>query len=225
MQASLGREAGTHACYSMGALVLQAEGVQEAVVDGLDDLAVRGMGAAQGLRPARGAPVLGLRRADDLSPVQIGPSVPARVTLEAGVGDVDAVGRRANLGHGGVSRVAQGEEARGQVLVGHVRRGQPAAGEGAQRRDRHEQVQAVVPAQAGAPALGRLPVQPAVSAPLAVAGDHAGRVERLIGAGRGVKQVGEALTDGDDGAMTRPHGPIILAARGQAARRCATAWR
>ncbi len=71
-QADRGDEAGAPAVQRTRALALLVDGVREAIVDDRDDLAQRGVGAAQGFGPAACPCIGGLGWTDDLHVVLVG---------------------------------------------------------------------------------------------------------------------------------------------------------
>ena len=101
MEGDLGGESGVEAAERVGPLAVEAEGEEEAVVDGLDDLAEAAVPASEG----RGPVLLGgaVGRADDPGAEGVAPVLVAVGADEAGIDQVRlegvaADGRQAGVG-------------------------------------------------------------------------------------------------------------------------------
>jgi hypothetical protein len=213
MQGHLRRQARPQARAGLRPLMLQTEGLQQAVVERLDDLADASMPAPQGLGPvARSAT---LRLGDDRGSVALRPVGVPGAALEACIHHVHPAGGRPDAGQARLWPVAGSQEGLRQALIFDAGRTTPIAGDRAQRRDGSQHVQALIPAHPGAAAAVGLPGQPAAAPPLGVVDGNAQAVEGFVGTGPPVQQVGQMLPARHDNVVVAAHQPVVLAAGGQ----------
>src|SRR5215217_34297 len=111
------RQASSQAFQLMGPLPPEAEGIEELVVDRLDDLAYSSYPSFQALGPVPLAGVA-LGRVDDAHPVAFQPASMVFFALKALVGYVGSPGRRSHARQPRVRSMPDGEEGLGYLLVG-----------------------------------------------------------------------------------------------------------
>jgi hypothetical protein len=120
MPRALGRQTGPQPAELMGPLSVQANGMQQLVVDRFDALPDSGQPAPQGLRPWR--PTLPLWWPDDLGPGGLPPHRLVRLALKALIDAIGATGGGSNAGQPRRGRATQGTAGLGQggalVLAG-----------------------------------------------------------------------------------------------------------
>src|SRR5215203_6430927 len=111
------RQASSQAFQLMGPLPPEAEGIEELVVDRLDDLAYSSHPSSQALGPVPLAGVA-LGRVDDACPVAFQPASMVFLALKALVGYVGSPGRRSHAWQPRVRSMPDGEECLCSLLVG-----------------------------------------------------------------------------------------------------------
>src|SRR5215217_6837580 len=111
------RQASSQAFQLTGPLPPEAEGIEELVVDRLDDLAYSSYPSSQALGPVPLAGVA-LGRVDDAHPVAFQPASMVFFALKALVGYVGSPGRRSHARQPRVRSMPDGEEGLGHLLVG-----------------------------------------------------------------------------------------------------------
>src|SRR5215211_5578843 len=202
MQRHLRRQAGLNASEGMGTLAREADGLMHLVVDRLDDLAHPGQPPSRTFGP--GMPALPLRRANYLGPIVVPPARMSSLSLEAVIADIRAQRGLPDAWAAGVRRPTQRKEGLGQGLILGTGRAKAKAGNHPSRMDRHEQVEAFVPAEAVAPADIGPARQPAGAPALGISRRHRRAIQGFIepvAARQEVHQVQEA----------RDTGPVVTA--------------
>src|ERR1051325_1549829 len=122
VQRNLGGDACLDAGQGVRSFAIEAEGMEELVEDGFDDLARAGQPAPPDLRPGMRAGAL--RRADHRGAVVLMPVLMMGSPLEPLVDDVRTGGGRADPGAARIRGLTQSEEGVGERLVpGGARRG------------------------------------------------------------------------------------------------------
>jgi len=150
VQRDLGGDARLHASQGVRPLAIEAEGMEELIDDGFDDLARAGQPAPPELGPGTQAGALG--RADHHRAVALMPVLMVGPALETFIGDIWAGSGCADAGAAPVWVAAQPEEGLGERLILDVARGEGKTGDRARWRDSQQQAQALEPAQPIAPA-------------------------------------------------------------------------
>src|SRR3712207_6007722 len=110
------RQTGSQSRHVVGSLPPEPKGVEEFVVDALDDLAYSGHPPPQALGPGFAAVALG--RVDDACPVALQPAPMVFFAFKALVGYVGSRGHRAHARQPRVRSMPHGEEGLGHLLVG-----------------------------------------------------------------------------------------------------------
>src|SRR2546429_5236435 len=156
----------------MRTLPRQPEGIEQLIIDGFNDLAQPSQPAPAVVGPAHLAALMG--RADHLCAIQCLPATMQVIACKAFVGDIDALGCRADTGQARRGMLTPREEGFGQGVVVATGWGKTKASNHASRRTRGEQMNALIPANAAAPADVGLPCQPAPVTPSGIAARAAG---------------------------------------------------
>src|SRR5579884_2307967 len=213
MQSDLGRQAGLKAVQGMGTLARQAEGVVQLVINGLDDLAQPCQPAPPGLGPLLLAALM--RRTDHLDTVHALPVAMHLLTGKALVGDVDPFGRRPDTAQTLAGKSSGGKKGFGQRVVIATGRGKAKAGNNARRTDGGEQMKALIPAHAVAPADIGLPGQPATPTPFGITGGYSRTIQGFVEAVLGLHLLHQIQSKGHDHLAVAALQPIELLTFGQ----------
>src|SRR4051812_14777341 len=150
VQRNLGGDARLQAGQGVRPLAIEAEGMEELVDDGFDDLARAGQPAPPDLRPRMRARAL--RRANHHGAVVLMPALMMGTPLEPLVDDVRTGGGRADTGAARIRVLAQGKEGVGERLILGAARRESKPGDRARGGDGQQQSQPLEPAQPIAPA-------------------------------------------------------------------------
>ncbi len=215
VQAHFGRQTSLKAGQIMRTFPSQAKGIQEFVVDGLNDLSDAGQPTAQGLGPA--LPLAGLMRwSDDRSPLLLLPSASWPHSCKAFISDIPTVSWQARSRQTGGWMLASRKQGRGQQLVMGAGGSKAKAGHHPSRIHTEPQMKAFVPADAITPTDISLTSQPAQAASLGVSCHSGCTLEYFIEAVLGLQEVDEEQREGADGITMLSHESIELASIWQA---------
>jgi hypothetical protein len=143
------RQSSTQTLDLVGTLLPEAEGVEELVIDRLDDLTYPSNPSPQTLGP--GLLGVSLGRVNNLRPVAFEPTLMVLGALETFVGYVRATTERADATQPGVRSGSYGEEGLGQGLVGRGSRCKTKARDHSARLNRGQQREPLVPTQSVGP--------------------------------------------------------------------------
>src|SRR5215213_8045115 len=208
------RQTGSQAFQFMGALPPEAKGVEELVVDALDDLAYSGHPSSQALGPGFAAVALG--RVDDAHPVAIEPAPMVFFALKALVGHVGSRGEsRSHARQPRVRSMPHGEKGLGHLLVGGRSGAEAKARDDARGINGHEQTETLVPSQAIGPTDVGIPGQPSCTPALGVPDGHRRAVQGLVWASLGLHHVRQMQGYLLDEVKTVAYQPVELRAVGQ----------
>src|ERR687896_911653 len=213
VQRHLRRQARLKAIQVVRTLTAKAKSMVELVVDGLHDLTDPGEPAAHALRP--GLVAIALRRAQHLRSVTMPPARVRGLPLEALITDIGPEGRLSDTQASRVGSLAQGEEGLGQRLVFGTGGANTIAGNDPSGGDRHEQMEAFVPAQPIAPADIGEPRQPASPSPFGIPCWHRRAVQGFIGCVATVQTADQVPEEGHDGSIVLAQQAVELGAMGQ----------
>src|SRR3989440_12374530 len=178
MQSNFRSQACLKAIHGMWALTSQPEGIEQLVIDGLNDLAQPSQPASPRFGPAHFATLMG--RADDLRTVTGLPVTMQSIPGEAFVGYIDALSWSADALQTRRGMLASGEKGLSQRMVIATGCGKAKAGDHAGRGNRGEQMEALIPANAIAPADIGLSGQPSAATSFRIACRNAPTVQCLI---------------------------------------------
>src|SRR6266487_5495566 len=179
MQGHFGCQPGLKAVQGMRALPSQSEGIEHLVIDGFNDLTQPSQPASPVFgRPAHFAALMW--RADHLRTVSSLPVVMQLIASKAFVGNIDALRRSADTAQAWRGMCSCGEKSFGQRMVIATGRRKAKAGNHASWGNGGEQMQALIPANAVAPADVGLPGQPARATSLGIARGNARTVQGFI---------------------------------------------
>ena len=208
------RQSSTQTLDLVGTLPPEAEGIEELVVDRLDDLTDGGNPSPQTLGPAS---LLGvsLGRVNNLRPVAFEPTLMVLGALEAFVGYVRATTERADATQPGVRSGSYGEEGLGQGLVGAGGTAEAEAGDHPRRIDCGEQGEALVPSYAVGPSDVGLPCEPSMSPALGVPYGHRRAVQGLVRTLRSLQQSYKMQDESLDEVDVRAYQAVELRTLGQ----------
>src|SRR5256884_7775341 len=186
----------------MRTLPRQPEGIEQLIIDGFNDLAQPSQPAPPVFGPAHLAALMG--RADHLCAILCLPATMQVIACKAFVGDIDALGWRADTGQARRGMLTRREKGFGQGVVVATGWGKTKASNHASRSNRGEQMKALIPANAVAPADVGLSGQPARATPFGIAGGDARTVQRLIQAALRVHLLEQEQAEGHDGITKTP---------------------
>jgi len=211
VQPDFGRQACLKACQVVRTLTRQAKGIQEFVVDGLDDLSETGQPPSQRFGPVDALTAL-VRRRHQVHLMLLPPLTSRSFSGKAFVSHIGAMSRQAGAGQTRGRLLASGKQGRSQVLIMCAGRPKAKPSDDSQRSDTQQQVKAFIPADAIAPADIRLPGQPASTASFGITGHRRGTIQHFIAALLGMQQVDEGQPECSNLVAMLAHKPIELAA-------------
>jgi hypothetical protein len=162
----------------MRTLPPEAEGVEEFVINRLDDLTYPSNPPPKTLGPGLFGVSLG--RMNNLRPVAFKPTPMVLGTFETLVGYVGTTAERADATQSGIRSGPYGEEGLGQRLVGGGGTTEAEASDYPCRIDRGEQREALVPSYAVGPSDVSLSCEPSMSSALGVPDGHRRAVQSLV---------------------------------------------
>src|SRR5215211_3920323 len=162
----------------MRTLPPEAEGVEEFVINRLDDLTYPSNPPPKTLGPGLFGVSLG--RMNNLRPVAFKPTPMVLGTFETLVGYVGTTAERADATQSGIRSGPYGEEGLGQRLVGGGGTTEAEASDYPCRIDRGEQREALVPSYAVGPSDVSLSCEPSMSSALGVPDGHRQAVQSLV---------------------------------------------
>jgi hypothetical protein len=218
VQADFGRQARLKAGQVVRTLTRQAKGIQEFVVDGLDDLSQAGQPAPQGFGPVDALTAL-VRRRHQVD-LKLGlPAAARSFSGKAFVCHVGALSRQVSTGQMRRGVLTSGEQGRRQLLIMGTGRLKAKTSDDAQRRDTQQQMKAFIPAEAIAPADICLPSQPAGATAFGIAGHCRGTIQDFIAALLGLQVVNEKQAERCDRIAMLAQEPIELPASRQCRKR------
>lgn len=134
----------------MRSLPIQAKGMVKAGIDGLDPLAETGQPASPGTGPR--SPTVAFGRTDHLRAIRLLPVGVPPCSLKALIGDIRDVGGGSDTGQLRMGLRTYRKKGLCQGWVLGAGRGKTEPGNHPDRADRQQQMQALVPTQAVAPA-------------------------------------------------------------------------
>jgi hypothetical protein len=207
------RQSSTQTLDLVGTLLPEAEGVEELVIDRLDDLTYPSNPSPQTLGP--GLLGVSLGRVNNLRPVAFEPTLMVLGALETFVGYVRATTERADATQPGVRSGSYGEEGLGQGLVGAGGTAEAEAGDHPRRIDRGEQGEPLVPSYAVGPSDVGLPCEPSMSPALGVPYGHRRAVQGLVRTLRSLQQSYKMQDESLDEVDVRAYQAVELRTLGQ----------
>jgi enamine deaminase RidA (YjgF/YER057c/UK114 family) len=211
------RQSGTQTLDLMGTLPPEAEGVEEFVINRLDDLTYPGNPPPQRLGPGLFGVALG--RMDHLRPVAIEPAAMVFSAFEAFVGHISSREGRAHADESGVRIGPEVEERLRQWLVGRGGSTEAKARDHSGGLNGGQKEEALLPAQAVGPADVGISGKPAIPTTLRIPDGHGrgvqGLIEELIALHDPSQMQGYFL----DGVRMEAHQPVKLRAVGQGGER------
>ena len=197
----------------MGPFAIEAEGMPELLIHGLDDLPYSSQPASEPLGPRHLA--VALRWADDLGAIGPPPGLVEGVSLEALVDDLWPTGREAHTRQARVGRAPEGKERLRQGLIFGAGRTTAEASDHPPGVDRQEHMEAFIPAQPVAPANISPARQPSGSSALGIPGGDPGAIEGFIGTALSSQEPDEMQKKRHEGRVLLAALPIELLPGGQ----------
>src|SRR6266700_7879167 len=219
MQGHFRSQACLKAIQRMRTLTSQPKGIEQLAIDGLNDLTQSSQPASPGFGPMHLTALM--RGADHLSMILLMPVPMQQITCEAFVSHIDALCWRTNTGQTRRRLLASGEKGLGQRMVVATACGKAKAGNHASWRNGSQQMEALIPANAVAPADIGLSRQPAGATPLGIARGNARTVQGFIQAALCLQVLNQVQTEGHDDIALLPLQPIELLALRQRRKRWA----
>jgi len=213
VQGGLSGQACLEAIEGMRTLAVEAEGMIQAPIDRLDDLAQARQPTPPGARPGVTAVALGGTN-DDRS-VVLSPMLIQGLPFEAFVGEIRPLSRSADTGQPWMGAVARGKEGLGQRRVRGSGRPEAQAGDDPHGVDGHQHMKALIPAKPVAPADVGEPRQPTVAPALGIASRRRGGVEQLKRTVLGVEPLDQVAQAGDERRRVMADQAVELGAVGQ----------
>jgi hypothetical protein len=144
VQGHFGGQASLEAGHVMRAFTGQAEGVEQFIVDGLNDLSQTGQPPAQSFGPALLAPLMW--RADQSYLILLLPLLSRPLTSKPFVGHIRAVGRQASTGQAWRRCVTSRKQSGRQMLIVRPRAPKAEAGNHPLCSDTRQEMKAFIPA-------------------------------------------------------------------------------
>ena len=213
MQGQLRRPTRLKPTEVMGPFTIEAEGMPELLIHGLDDLTHPRPPAPEPLGPRRSAIALG--RAADLGALGLPPGLLIGLPFEALVDGIWPTGRATHARQARVGIATEDKERLRQGVIFGAGSPKGKASDHPHRGDGHQQREPFIPAQAIAPADIRQAGQPARSAPLGIPRRHPGAVQGFIGPALGCHERHEVQKKGHERRLVLPHLAVELLPRGQ----------
>src|SRR5213079_2502733 len=224
MQSDFRRQARLKAVQRVRAFTSQPEGIEQLVIDGLNDLTQPSQPASPGFGPAHFTALV--RRADHLCTILRVPAAMQVIACKAFISDIDALRRSADTGQTRRGMPPNSKEGFGQRMVIATGGGEAKAGDHTRRGNRGEQMEALIPTNAIAPADIGLSGQPSAATSLGISRGNARTVQRFIQATLRLQLVHQVQTEShDDIALLTLQAIELLALRQGRKRRSQVAQR
>src|SRR5258708_2255737 len=150
MQGHFGGQTCLKAIQGMGAFTSQPEGIEQLAIDRFNDLAQSCQPASPGLGPAHLTTLMG--RTDHFCAVAGLPAAMQLIACKAFVGHIDALSGSADTAQTWRGMLTSSEKGLGQRMVIATARGKAKTGNHPHRGNRGQQMKALIPANAVAPA-------------------------------------------------------------------------
>lgn len=214
VQGDFSGQARLKASQDMRTLTRQAKGIQEFVVNSLDDLSDAGQPPAQGFGPAHSLATL-MRWSHQLDAMLLPPLAARSFSSKAFIGHIGSLSGQASTGQTRRWVCSGGKQGGRQVLIMGAGRAKAKAGNDSGGRDRQQQMKAFIPAEAIAPANIGLSSQPTSAAAFGVASHGRSTIQHFIAALLGMQQGDQRQPEGRDRVSMLAQEPIELATMGQ----------
>src|SRR6266581_9678254 len=210
MQSDLCSQACLEAIQRMRTLTCQPEGIEQLAIDRFNDLTQPSQPASPGFGPLDLTALMW--GSDHLCTVSGLPVAMQLITCKAFIGHIDALSGSADTGQRRRGKLSSGEKGLGKAMVVATAHGKAKAGNHASWRNGSEHMEALIPANAVAPADIGLSGQPSRAASLGIARGNARTVERFIQTALCLHLVNQRQTEGHDDITLLALQPIELLA-------------